>query len=289
MCGQAVTLCKRVANNKSKLRKYLDPNGRPTLSNLVSEFGGPTDESWYKFGSEVYLWGNCQSYDSVWKNNGIKMDYSAARRNMVENQVRTNRVVNPAIISALEELPRENFVPEAISEIAYVDEALPLADGRYLLEPMVLALLLQHAEIDPGDIVMEIAPGTGYSTAVLSKLASTVVAVEDDKELAETASTNLISLGIDNVAVMTGPLIDGYKKQAPYNVIIISGCVEEVPEKLFSQMAEGGKLLAVVGTRGVSGKGTVVRKFGKSISSSEVFEAGTPILPGFGRPAEFNL
>ena len=217
------------------------------------------------------------------------MDYAAARRNMVENQVRTNKVTNPVLISALESLPRENFVPEALMGVAYVDEALPLSGGRYLLEPMVLALLLQHAEIRPTDIVMEIAAGTGYSTAVLAKMASTVVAVEADKTLAERATANLVDSGVDNAAIMTGPLAGGYKKQAPYNVIIISGCVGEVPDSLMSQIADQGKLLAVVGSNGTPGKGTVFRRFGKSTSSSEVFEAGTPMLPGFERHSMFVL
>ncbi|MDG2033594.1 MAG: protein-L-isoaspartate O-methyltransferase [Rhodospirillales bacterium] len=217
------------------------------------------------------------------------MDYAAARRNMVENQVRTNKVTNPSLIEALESLPREHFVPEALAGVAYVDEALPLSRGRYLLEPMVLALLLQHAEISPTDIVLEIAPGTGYSTAVLARMASTVVAIEADKVLAESATANLVDSGIDNAAIMTGPLAEGYKKQAPYNVIVISGCVEEVPDSLMSQIADEGKLLAVVRSNGAPGKGTVFRKFGKSISSSEEFEAGTPMLPGFERKSEFAL
>ena len=217
------------------------------------------------------------------------MDYAAARRNMVENQIRTNKVTNPVLIEALETLPRENFVPEALAEVAYVDEALPVSGGRYLLEPMVSALLLQHAEIRSTDIVMEIAPGTGYSTAVIAKMASTVVAIEPDKALAEKATSNLVDAGIDNAAIMIGPMAEGYKKQAPYNVIIISGCVEEVPDSLMSQIADEGKLLAVVGGSGTPGKGTVFRKFGKSISSFEVFEAGTPVLPGFEKPPEFTL
>ena len=217
------------------------------------------------------------------------MDYAAARRNMVENQVRTNKVTNQPLIEALETLPRENFVPEALVGVAYVDEALPLSSGRYLLEPMVLALLLQHAEISPTDIVLEIAPGTGYSTAVIAKLASTVVAIEADKELANRATANLVESGIDNAAIMTAPLTGGYKKQAPYNVIVISGCVEEVPNSLMLQIADKGRLLAVVGSNGTLGKGTVFRKFGKSISSSEVFEAGTPVLPGFEIQSEFAL
>ena len=217
------------------------------------------------------------------------MDYAAARRNMVENQVRTNKVTNPSLIEALESLPREHFVPEALAGVAYVDEALPLSRGRYLLEPMVLALLLQHAEISPTDIVMEIAPGTGYSTAILAKMASTVVAVEADKALAESATAKLVDSGVDNAAIMTGSLAGGYKKQAPYNVIIISGCVEEVPDSLMSQIADEGKLLTVVGSKGSPGKGTVFRRFGKSISSFEVFEAGTPMLPGFERQSDFAL
>ncbi len=217
------------------------------------------------------------------------MDYATARHNMVENQVRTNKVTNPALISALEELPREEFVPGALAGVAYVDEAIPLGSCRYLLEPMVLALMLQHAEIKPSDVVLEIGPGAGYSTAVLSRLASTVVAVEQDESLAKTATEKLVELGIDNAAIMTEPLTDGYKKQSPYNVIVISGCVEEVPDSLVSQLADGGRLVTVVGTSSTPGKGTLVRKFGASVTSIEIFEAGTPLLPGFEKRAEFAL
>jgi len=217
------------------------------------------------------------------------MDQATARRNMVENQVRTNKVTNVALIEALEELPRENFVPEALTGIAYVDEALPLGEGRFLLEPMVLALLLQHANIKSSDIVMEIAPGTGYSTAVLSKLANTVVAVESDESLAQVATDNLVELGIDNAAIMSGTLEDGYKKQAPYNVIIVSGSVEEIPDALISQLADGGRLMAIVGSSRTPGKGTMVQKFGNSVTLTEVFEAGSPALPGFEKRREFAL
>ena len=217
------------------------------------------------------------------------MNYVTARRNIVENQVRSNKVTNPTLIGALSSLPREDFVPDTLRGVAYVDEALPLSDSRYLMEPMVLALLLQHAEISPTDIVMEIAPGTGYSTAVIASLASTVVAVETDEALAERATANLVKAGIDNAAVMTGPFAEGYRKQSPYHVIIISGRVEEVPGSLVSQIADGGRLITVVGNAANPGKGILYRKFGRSISSSEVFEAGTPMLPGFARRSEFAL
>ena len=118
-----------------------------------------------------------------------------------------------------------------------------------------MALLLQHAEIRSTDIVMEIAAGTGYSTAVLAKMASTVVAIEADKVLADRATSNLVESGIDNAAIMTRPLIEGYKKQAPYNVIIISGCVEEVPDSLMSQIADGGNCLPSLEAVETQGRG----------------------------------
>lgn len=143
------------------------------------------------------------------------MDYAAARHNMVENQIRTNRVTDPRIVATMDALPRELFVPKQLRGIAYVDEDLDLGNGRYLMEPLVLARLLQAAELRPEDVVLDVGCGTGYSTAVLARVASTVVALESDSDLAEAAASLLAELGMDNAVVVTGPLADGYPAQSP--------------------------------------------------------------------------
>ena len=208
---------------------------------------------------------------------------------MVENQIRTNRVTHQDIIGAFAEVPREIFVPEHLAAIAYVDGELLISQGRYILEPMVLARLLQSAEIGPEDVILEIGCGTGYSTAILAKLASTVVAVEEDEALAGKATNNLVELGVDNVAIMTSPLAEGYKKQSPYHIVVISGSVPEVPEGIIAQLINGGRLVTVVNKPGTLGKGIVMTKFGSSITTREIFDARTPTLPGFEKPSSFTF
>ena len=215
------------------------------------------------------------------------MDYSAARHNMVENQIRVNRVTHQGIINAFEEIPREVFVPDNLATLAYVDEKLMITEGRYLLQPMVLARLLQSAKIRPDDVVLEIGCGTGYSTAILASIANTVVAIEEDEGLAKQATNNMVELGVDNAAIMTGPLGEGYKKQHPYNAIVLSGSVAKVPESILAQLNDGGRLVTVVNKHDSLGKGVLMTKFGGSISTEEIFDAWTPILPGFELPPSF--
>lgn len=215
------------------------------------------------------------------------MDYAAARLNMVESQVRPNRVTDPRIVMAMLELPRENFVPKPLRGIAYVDEDIHIGDGRYLMEPMVLARLLQAAEITLNDVVLEIGTATGYGAAVMSRLASTVVALESDAAMAKAASTRLTDLGIDNVAVVEGTLAQGYPKQAPYNVIVLSGGVEHIPSVITDQLAEGGRLVAVVVPPGQPGRATLASRIGGSVSTRVIFDASCPLLPGFTRDAGF--
>ena len=217
------------------------------------------------------------------------MDYSTARRNMVESQIRTNRITHRGIIKGFEEIPREMFVPDHLETVAYVDEKLMVSEGRYLLEPMVLAMLLQAANIKTEDVVLEIGCGTGYSTAIISRLASTVVAIEEDKVLAELATKNLIELGVDNAAIMTNPLINGYSKQHPYNVIVFSGSVTSIPQNIVEQVADNGRIVAVVNKNDSVGKGVLTTKFGSSISTEEIFDAWTPFLPGFERLQSFSF
>ncbi len=208
------------------------------------------------------------------------VDFAAARHHMVESQLRTNKVTDEALIAAMSELPRELFVPAPLRGVAYVDEDVPLQDGRYLTEPLVLARLIQLAEIRPGDVVLDVGCANGYSTAVLSRLCTTVVAVESAPALVEEATKRLEDLGIDNAVVIEGPLARGCPEQAPYDVILINGAVERIPEELGDQLAEGGRMVTVVNREGV-GKGTLFRRQHGHLGHIEVFDAATPVLPGF--------
>lgn len=214
------------------------------------------------------------------------MDYTAARHNMVENQIRTNRVIDPAVVAALAEVPREVFVPKAMRGFAYVDEDLDVGGGRFILEPLTVARLLIATGIQPTDVVLNIGDATGYVTAVVSKLAQTVVALESDADWAGRATQSLSDLGVDNAAVVRGPLEQGYAAQAPYDVILLSGAVAEIPAALCRQLADGGRLAGVVGASGV-GKGTLVVRVGDTFGRRALFDAVTPVLPGFQAKPKF--
>jgi len=215
------------------------------------------------------------------------MDYAAARLNMVESQVRPNRVTDPRIVMAMLELPREKFLPSALRGIAYVDEDVPIGNGRYLTEPMVLARLLQTAAIEAEDTVLEIGTATGYGAAVLSRLAGKVIALESDPSLVKTATATLSEVGVKNVVVVEGPLAQGCPQHAPYNAIIFSGGVEYVPQAVVDQLAEGGRLLAVVAPPGEAGRATLTSRIGGAISTRVIFDAASPILPGLTRETGF--
>jgi protein-L-isoaspartate(D-aspartate) O-methyltransferase len=207
-------------------------------------------------------------------------DYTAARRNMVENQIRTNRVTDEALLAVMGEVPRECFVPETLRGIAYVDEDIAIGKGRYLIEPLVLARLLQTAAVEPNDVVLDVGCATGYSTAVLARLANTVVAVESDPDLAAQATATLAGLGLDNAVVVEGPLSEGYSKQAPYDVIVLGGAVPRISQTIADQLGEGGRLVAVVTDSGPMGRGLLMTRSGGTLSQRPVFDAATPPLPG---------
>jgi len=217
------------------------------------------------------------------------MDYKAARHMMVEAQLRTNRVITPELITALESVPRENFVPRQMAGGAYVDGALPIGNGRALMEPMVFGRLLQAAMIGKSDVVLDVGCASGYSAAVLSHVASTVVALEVDSELAGRASANLAQLGVDNVAVVTGPLTEGDAAHGPYDVIIIEGQIPAVPKALLDQLAEGGRLLAVLDEGAGPGRATLFTRFGGAVSHRVIFDATAGRLPGFVATVPFSL
>ena len=217
------------------------------------------------------------------------IDHAAARRNMVSGQIRTNRVTDERIIEAMEEIPRERFVPHAKQGVAYVDEDVKIASGRFLMEPMVLARLVQESNIAADDMVLDVGCGTGYATAVMARLAGTVIALDVDKSIAAEAERTLSAVGADNVIVMTGPLAEGCARQAPYDVILLGGAVDHLPQALADQLAEQGRIVGVLRKAGGVGQATFWAKHRGALSSRSLFEASLPPLPGIARPVHFEF
>ena len=214
-------------------------------------------------------------------------DFAQARSNMIDSQLRTNKVTDTGVLDAFAAVPRERFLPEARAGVAYIDEDLEVAPGRYLMEPMVLARLLQAARIEATDMVLDVGCTTGYSSAVLARLADTVVALESDPALCERANQTLQDLGIDNAVVVTGDLTAGYEKQAPYDVILLGGAVAELPEAILSQLSEGGRLVTVMATQAHLGQAVLVRRNAGQASRRVLFDAAVRELPGFAAAPGF--
>jgi protein-L-isoaspartate(D-aspartate) O-methyltransferase len=208
------------------------------------------------------------------------MNFSAARLNMVESQLRPNRVIDEDLLASFGSVPREKFVPAALAGVSYVDDDIEIAPGRWLMEPMVLGRLLQSLALRREDVALVIGCGTGYACAVMSPLVSTVVALESDAGLAAKASHLLGELSIDNVVVLEGRLTEGHAKQAPYDVILIDGGVEQVPEPIQRQLAEGGRLVTVVRADAV-GRATLMTRRSGVVSGRVLFDAAVPLLPDF--------
>lgn len=211
-------------------------------------------------------------------------DLAMARRMMVDSQVRTSNVTDLRIIAAMLELPREQFVVEPA--LAYLDADVPAGEGRRLLKPMVLARMVQAAGIGADDRVLDVGCASGYSAALLGRLAGRVVALEESAALARLATEHLA--GTRNVTVVTGPLRQGWPAEAPYDVILLEGATEIVPEELCRQLGEGGRLIAVH-RRGSVGQVTIYRAAGGEISGWPVLDAAAPLLPGFAAVPEFVL
>jgi protein-L-isoaspartate(D-aspartate) O-methyltransferase len=216
------------------------------------------------------------------------LDFAAARRTMVDCQVRTSDVTDPRLISAMLTVPRERFVPKASAELAYLDTDLPVDAGgvRGLIKPMVLAKLMQAAEIRETDQVLVVGCSTGYSAAVIAQLAGSVVALEQDAALARLATDNMQALDVRNVTVVTGPLVEGWPGAAPYDVILLDGAAEQVPRVLLRQLKDGGRLLGIVG-RAPASKAMLFRSRGADASGRLIFDATAPALPGFAQPPVF--
>jgi protein-L-isoaspartate(D-aspartate) O-methyltransferase len=222
------------------------------------------------------------------------IDPKQQRINMVESQVRPSDITDRRIIRAMLEVPREAFVPPALYELAYMDEAVPVTrrvDGRpvrALLAPRTFAKLVQLAEIEPDGTVLDVGCATGYSTAVLARLAKSVVALEVDDALAARAAEALRQLRVANVMVLRGALEAGAPAQAPFDAILLEGAVPQVPKDLLEQLKDGGRLVAVIAD-GAFGRAQVWRRTGKACDARSAFDAGAEPLPGFARKAEFSL
>jgi protein-L-isoaspartate(D-aspartate) O-methyltransferase len=217
-------------------------------------------------------------------------DYALARRNMIDSQLRPNRVSNAQLLAAIGELPRERFLPEAMRAIAYADDDVPVGNGRYLMEPMVLARLIQTLQAGPDDRALVVASGRGYGAALLARLAKSVVALESDPMLAAAAEQTAKELGLNRIRQVVGALEQGAPAAAPYDVILIEGAVQLVPQAIFDQLAEGGRLTTVLaGPPGALGVAQFFAKEGGVTSGRALFEAGTPLLPGFAPPPRFTF
>lgn len=216
---------------------------------------------------------------------GVAMsDFVAQRLNMVEGQVRANDVTDRRIQDAMAEIPREQFVPAHLDSVAYIDRCIEVAPGRHILDPRCFAKLLQLASIGARDHVLDVGGAGGYSAAVLARLATDVVTLEEDGDLVRIARQRLS--GFQNVRVEQGPLSDGFAGAAPYDVVFVNGALEFRPDTLLAQLKPTGRLVAVIRTAGRGQAHLFVNNDG-AISSRVAFDAQVPVLQGFEKASGF--
>jgi len=216
------------------------------------------------------------------------LDLQAQRTAMVDSQVRVNDVTDRRLISAMGQVAREAFMPAGKEAMAYADMAVETGPGRWMLAARDFSKLVQIAAVLDTDKVLDIAPGAGYSTAVLSQCAAYVVALEADEAAASTLRANLTKVGAANVEVVSGALKAGAVGKGPFDVIIVNGAVEEIPKAWLDQLAEGGRLVAPVAEGGIRRARIYTRSGGRTAFRTP-FDCQAPALPGFERAAEFRL
>ncbi|TDL84313.1 protein-L-isoaspartate O-methyltransferase [Palleronia sediminis] len=215
-------------------------------------------------------------------------DFAEARRVMVDTQVRPSDITLFPIIEAMLSIPREEFVPSAMRSTAYLGEHIPIGPDRVILDPRTLAKLLETADIQPTHLVLDLGAGHGYSTAVIAHLAEAVVAVEPDEALAREAESALAEAGIDNAAVECAELVDGAPAHAPYDVIVVQGGVQVVPDAIIAQLREGGRIVCLF-IEGHLGTCRLGIKVDGRMNWRYAFNGDAPVLPGFAKVPEFSL
>jgi protein-L-isoaspartate(D-aspartate) O-methyltransferase len=211
-----------------------------------------------------------------------ELSFDTMRRAMVASQLRTNAVNDPRVVAAMAAVPRERFVPADRMAMAYTDRAVPLPGGRALNLPMVVGRLLTELHPQPTDKALVIGAATGYSAAVLARLVGSVVALEED------AALTAIAPAVDGVKQVTGPLNEGWAAEAPYDLILIDGAVETIPQAIIDQLVEGGRLAAAVAEPGVS-RLSVGRRVGQGFGMAAFADAESVSLPGFAPPPAFKF
>jgi protein-L-isoaspartate(D-aspartate) O-methyltransferase len=214
------------------------------------------------------------------------LDTADQRANMVAAQLRPNDVKDARVRDAMATVPRERFVPDGFAPVAYMEGYIPVGPGRVLLDPRSFGKLLQLAEVKPNDRVLDVACGTGYSTAVLALIGREVVGIEDNADLAARASASLGVLGLGNARVIGGSPVSGSPKDGPFDVIFINGAIEREPEELLGQLADGGRLVAIM-RADAAGHAVVYLKHQGAVGERSAFDACVPVLPGFEKPRQF--
>jgi protein-L-isoaspartate(D-aspartate) O-methyltransferase len=219
------------------------------------------------------------------------VDFTQARRIMVDSQLRTFDVNDLPLLDAMDSVPREKFVLPGRESLAYIDQHILVSDGderRYMLSPMILGRMIQALGVEAGEKVLDVACGRGYSSAVFAELGAQVTALEADEALAAAARQSLADAGVTGIAVVAGPIEKGWVRNAHYDVILINGSVEVRPEELLSQLNEGGRLVCVKG-HGRAARATLYVRTGNAFGERSLFDAAVPLLPAFTLKPSFTF